>query len=51
MMTNTQEKHFEAAIEHHLLNNGYQPGDSQDFDPELCLEKDRFIAFIQATQA
>ncbi|WP_341328447.1 hypothetical protein [Methylotuvimicrobium sp. KM2] len=51
MMTNTQEKHFEAAIEHHFLNNGYQPGDSQDFDPELCLEKDRFIAFIQATQA
>ncbi|MBE0435847.1 MAG: type I restriction endonuclease subunit R [Methylomicrobium sp.] len=49
-MKNTQEKHFETAIEHHLLNNGYQRGQSKDFDPEFCLEKDRLIAFIQATQ-
>lgn len=49
-MKNTQEIHFEEAIEHHLLNNNYEQGDSKDFDPELCLEKDRFIAFIQATQ-
>ncbi|MCU7829113.1 MAG: putative DNA binding domain-containing protein [Candidatus Thiodiazotropha sp. (ex Myrtea sp. 'scaly one' KF741663)] len=50
-MKNTQEKHFEEAIEHHLLNNGYEQGDSEDFDPELCLEKDRLIAFIKSTQA
>jgi len=50
-MKNTQEKHFEAAIEHHLLNNGYEQGNSNDFDPELCLEKARFISFIKSTQA
>ncbi len=50
-MKNTQEKHFEAAIEHHLLNSGYEQGDSNDFATELCLEKDRFISFIQSTQA
>jgi len=49
-MKNTQEIHFEAAIEDYLLNHCYQQGDSADFDPELCLEKARFIEFIQATQ-
>jgi type I restriction enzyme R subunit len=50
-MKNTQEIHFEDAIEHHLLHNHYVQGNSTDFDPELCLEKDRFIGFIQTTQA
>lgn len=50
-MKNTQEKHFEDAIEHHLLNNGYKQGDSNDFDPEHCLEKERFIAFLKSTQS
>lgn len=49
-MKNTQEIHFEEAIEHHLLNNNYEKGDSKDYDPELCLEKERFITFIQSTQ-
>ncbi|MFL0797834.1 MAG: putative DNA binding domain-containing protein [Cellvibrionaceae bacterium] len=49
-MKNTQEKHFEAAIEHHLHNSNYEQGNSKDFDPNLCLEKGRFIPFIQATQ-
>jgi type I restriction enzyme R subunit len=50
-MKKTQEIHFEEAIEYHLLANDYVQGDSADFDPELCLEKDRLINFIQATQA
>jgi len=50
-MKKTQEIHFEEAIEHHLLEHGYTQGDSADFDPELCLEKDRLINFIQTTQA
>jgi type I restriction enzyme R subunit len=50
-MKNTQEIHFEEAIEHHLLEHGYAQGDSADFDPELCLEKNRLINFIQTTQA
>lgn len=50
-MKNTQEIHFEDAIKHHLLENFYVQGNSADFDPELCLEKGRFIGFIQATQA
>lgn len=50
-MKNTQEIHFEEAIEHHLLANQYVRGVSADFDPELCLEKSRLIGFIQTTQA
>lgn len=49
-MKNTQEIHFEDAIEHHLRNSDYKKGDSADFDPDLCLEKDRFIKFIKDTQ-
>ena len=50
-MKNTQEIHFEEAIQHHLLASGYEEGESDDFDPELCLEKDRFIEFLKSTQA
>ena len=49
-MKNTQEIHFEDAIEHHLLANDYVQGVSADFDPVLCLEKERFLGFVQATQ-
>ncbi len=50
-MKNTQEIHFEDAIEHYLLANQYVQGVCADFDPVLCLEKERFIDFVQATQA
>ncbi|MCP4490613.1 MAG: type I restriction endonuclease subunit R, partial [Gammaproteobacteria bacterium] len=50
-MKNTQEINFEEAIEHHLLNHNYKQGNPADFDPDLCLEKNRLIGFIQTTQA
>lgn len=50
-MKNTQEKHFEDAIEHQLIHHdNYIQGSSADFDPELCLEKERVISFIKNTQ-
>ncbi|ASK79130.1 type I restriction endonuclease subunit R [Paraphotobacterium marinum] len=50
-MKNTKEEHFEDAIEYHLTKNDiYIKGDSKDFNPELCLEKDRLINFIKDTQ-
>ena len=46
------EQRFEDAIEYHLLNHDrYLKGDSKDYDPELALEPERVISFIQNTQA
>ncbi|WP_076419834.1 type I restriction endonuclease [Colwellia sp. UCD-KL20] len=50
-MKKTKEIHFEEAIQYHLIENDkYVKGDSADFDPELCLEKERIITFIKDTQ-
>ena len=45
------EATFESAIEHHLLDNGYFPGDVADYDPSLAVDSMQLFAFIEATQA
>ena len=45
------EATFESAIEHHLLDNGYFPGDVADYDPSLAVDSKQLFAFIEATQA
>lgn len=45
------ETAFEAAIEEHLLTyGGYQKRTTKTFDPELCLDTEIFLQFIQTTQ-
>jgi type I restriction enzyme R subunit len=45
------ETAFEAAIEEHLLNHGgYQKRTTETFDPELCLDTEVFLRFVQTTQ-
>ncbi|MGB4735702.1 MAG: hypothetical protein WBH30_04585, partial [Bacillota bacterium] len=42
------ETAFEAAIEEHLLNyGGYQKRTTETFDPELCLDTEIFLRFVQ----
>lgn len=46
-----KERAFEAAIEHHLLNeSGYMKADPKDFDRERALDPTVFIPFLQETQ-
>ena len=45
------ERSFEEAIEHDLTTHrGYAARSSQHFDAELCLDPERLIGFLQATQ-
>lgn len=50
-MTNYQEKDLESFIESYLLeNNGYIKRVSQNYDKDLCLDKELFIEFLESTQ-
>lgn len=50
-MTNYQEKDLENFIESYLLeNNGYIKRVSQNYDKDLCLDKELFIEFLESTQ-
>lgn len=44
------EEAFEAAIETHLLANGYLRGDKRDFDMVLALDPVQVLAFIRDSQ-
>jgi len=45
------ETAFESAIEEHLLTQGgYRKRTTNTFDPELCLDTEVFLKFIQETQ-
>ena len=51
MPVDHNEKAFEAAIEHHLLNEaGYTSADAADFDRERAMDPTVFIAFVKETQ-
>ncbi len=50
-MTQTNERAFETAIEHHLTTTGgYVRCDHDTFDPERCLFPQEVLAFIRETQ-
>src|SRR5579859_3137720 len=50
-MAKTKERHFEDAIEHHLLNaGGWTKGNPADFDRHTALVAKDFFAFIESTQ-
>ena len=48
--TRTHEAAFEAAIESHLLDNGYAPVASTDFDRERAIFPRTALAFVRETQ-
>ena len=50
MVTDTTEKGLEALITNSLTNNGWLPGDPQDYQPSHCIDLSRLYAFLQATQ-
>jgi len=50
-MAKTQERHFEDAIEHHLLTSGgWTKGNPADFDRSTALVSKDLFAFIESTQ-
>jgi type I restriction enzyme, R subunit len=50
-MPKTQERHFEDAIEHHLLSaGGWSKGSPVDFDRQTALVSKDLFAFIESTQ-
>jgi type I restriction enzyme R subunit len=51
MMPKTKERHFEDAIEHHLVTSGgWTKGSPGDFDRKTALVSKDFFAFVEATQ-
>ena len=50
-MTQTDEKAFEMAIEHHLTTaGGYAKAAPDAFDQERCLDPGVFLDFVRETQ-
>jgi len=50
-MAKTQERHFEDAIEHHLLaSGGWTKGNPTDFDRTTALVSKDLFAFFESTQ-
>lgn len=51
-MTNYQEKDLESFIESYLLkNNAYIKRVSQNYDKDLCFDKELLISFLESTQS
>ena len=50
MVTDTTEKGLEALITNSLTNNGWLPGDPQDYERPHCVDLKHLSAFLQATQ-
>ncbi|OGG94802.1 MAG: DEAD/DEAH box helicase [Candidatus Lambdaproteobacteria bacterium RIFOXYD2_FULL_50_16] len=50
MVTNTSEAAFEAHIEESLLAQGYQAGQSKDYDSTFCIDNAKFWGFLENTQ-
>src|ERR1035437_1762252 len=44
------ESTFEAAIVEHLTQNGWHPGNADDFNKELAFDKKTVILFLQSSQ-
>lgn len=49
-MSETSEKSFEAVIESHLLENGYQSVPQDGFDRDQAIFPQQVLAFIRSTQ-
>ena len=45
------EKGFEAAIEDHLVQNGYRNGSPSDFDASLAVDPKVLVEFLKDTQS
>ena len=50
MVTDTTEKGLEALITNSLTNNGWLPGDLQDYERAHCVDLSHLSAFLSATQ-
>lgn len=50
MPVNHREIAFEAAIEDHLLKNGYSKASPENFDREMAIDPTILVSFIQETQ-
>ena len=50
MVTDTTEKGLEALITTSLTNNGWLPGDPQDYERAHCVDLSHLSDFLQATQ-
>ena len=50
MVTDTTEKGLEALITNSLTNNGWLPGDPQDYERAHCVDLSHLSAFLSATQ-
>ena len=50
MITDTTEKGLEALITNSLTNNGWLPGDPQDYERVHCVDLSHLSAFLIATQ-
>ena len=50
MVTDTTEKGLEALITNSLTNNGWLPGNPQDYLPAHCVDLTHLSVFLQATQ-
>ena len=50
MVTDTSEKGLEALITTSLTNNGWLPGDPQDYERVHCVDLSHLSDFLQATQ-
>ena len=48
--TDTSEKGLESLITNSLTNNGWLPGDPQDYDRAQCVDLVHLSAFLSATQ-
>ena len=51
MPSKTNEKALEDCIENALIANGYQKGESKDFDCEFAVDTAKFWEFLETTQA
>jgi type I restriction enzyme R subunit len=50
-MAKTKERHFEDAIEHHLVTTGgWTKGDPHDFDRQIALVPKDFFVFVESSQ-
>ena len=50
MTTDMSEKGLEALITNSLTDNGWLPGDSQDYERAHCVDLSHLSAFLSATQ-
>ena len=50
MTTDMSEKGLEALITNSLTNNGWLPGDPQDYERAHCVDLSHLADFLQATQ-